>query len=49
MKNHNGPSGAHGPCQPPKKSVTASAESVIRLMYSAVWKSPHRMPPYSVW
>src|SRR5213083_226103 len=49
MKNQSGPSGAYGPCQPAKKSVTASAESVIRLMYSAVWKSPQRMPPYSVW
>src|SRR5512132_173546 len=47
--NQSGPSGAHGPCQPAKKIVTASAESVIRLMYSAVWKRPQRMPPYSVW
>src|SRR5437868_5418684 len=49
MKNQSGPSGAYGPCQPPKKSVTASAESVIMLMYSAVWKRPQRMPLYSVW
>src|SRR5712691_6970615 len=47
--NQSGPSGAYGPCQPPKKSVTARPESVIRLMYSAVWKRPQRMPPYSVW
>ena len=25
-----------GPCQPPRKSVTQSAESVIRLMYSDI-------------
>ena len=49
MRNQSGPSGAHGPCQPPKKSVTASAESAITLMYSAIWKRPQRMPPYSVW
>src|SRR6266508_6087185 len=48
-KNQSGPSGAYGPCQPPKNRVTASAESVIMLMYSAVWKRPQRMPPYSVW
>src|SRR2546423_8214707 len=48
-RNQSGPSGAYGPCQPAKKSVTANAESVIRLMYSAVWKRPQRMPPYSVW
>ena len=38
-----------GPCQPPKKSVTQRPESVIRLMYSLIEKSPKRMPPYSVW
>src|SRR5919199_5654620 len=48
-RNQSGPSGAYGPCQPAKKSVTQSAESVIRLMYSAIWKRPQRMPPYSVW
>src|SRR6266516_7959082 len=48
-RNQSGPSGAYGPCHPAKKSVTASAESVIRLMYSAVWKRPQRIPPYSVW
>src|SRR2546429_4824987 len=47
-RNQRGPSGAYGPCQPAKKSVTASAESVIMLMYSAVWKRPQRMPEYSV-
>src|SRR3954462_14205709 len=39
----------HGPCQPPKKSVTIRPLSVIRLMYSAIWKRPQRMPEYSVW
>ena len=29
--------------------VSGSAESVIRLMYSAIVKRPKRMPPYSVW
>ena len=38
-----------GNCHPPKKSVTQSAERTIMLMYSAVWKSPQRMPEYSVW
>src|SRR6266511_4596447 len=47
--NHNGPSGAYGPCQPAKNSVTARAESVIMLMYSAVWKRPQRIPLDSVW
>ena len=46
--NQSGPR-LHGPCQPEKKSVTIRAESVIRLMYSAVWKRPQRMPEYSVW
>ena len=32
-----------------KKSVTISPESVIRLMYSAIWKRPQRIPEYSVW
>src|SRR6266550_5400214 len=40
---------SQGTCQPPKKSVTASAESTTMLMYSAIWKSPQRMPEYSVW
>src|SRR6476619_3158658 len=48
-RNQIGQSGAYGPCQPPKNSVTASPESVIMLMYSAVWKRPQRMPEYSVW
>src|SRR4051812_33099286 len=51
--NQIGPYGSscssHGKCQPPKKSVTMSAESTIRLMYSAVWKRPQRIPEYSVW
>ena len=33
-----------GPPQPPKKSVTTSAERTIMLMYSAIWKRPQRMP-----
>src|SRR4051794_31954299 len=48
-RNHSGPSGAHGPCQPAKNNVTASADSVIMLTYSAVWNRPQRMPLYSVW
>src|SRR3954452_15801615 len=48
-RNQSGPSGAHGPCQPAKNNVTASADSVIMLTYSAVWKRPQRMPLYSVW
>ncbi len=47
--NQSGPSGAQGPYQPPKKSVTASAESVIMFTYSPIWKRPKRMPLYSVW
>src|SRR6478735_3938605 len=46
--NQRGPS-PHGPCQPAKNSVTIRPESVIRLMYSAIWKRPKRIPPYSVW
>src|SRR3954451_18426662 len=38
----------HGKCQPPKKSVTASADSVIMFTYSAFWNRPQRMPLYSV-
>src|SRR6266536_4524340 len=52
-RNQNGPYASsrstQGTCQPPKKSVTISPERTIRLMYSAIWKSPQRMPPYSVW
>ena len=47
--NHSGPSGAYGPCQPAKKSVTISPESTIMFTYSAIWKRPQRMPEYSVW
>src|SRR5947207_4372482 len=50
--NQSGPSesssSTHGKCQPSKKSVTQSAESVIMFTYSAFWKSPQRMPLYSV-
>ena len=45
---HDAPS-QPGPCQPPRKSVTQKAESVIRLMYSDIEYSPKRIPPYSVW
>ena len=48
IRNQIGP-GRSGPCQPPRKSVTQSADSVIRLMYSDIEKSPNRIPPYSVW
>jgi hypothetical protein len=38
--NHNGPAqlapSQPGPCQPPRKSVTHRAESVMRLMYSDI-------------
>src|SRR5262245_26924646 len=49
LTSQSGPSGAHGPSQPPKKSVTASAESTITFTYSAIWNRPQRMPEYSVW
>ena len=48
MKNQSGPSGAHGPSQPPKKSVTASADRTITFTYSAIWNRPQRIPEYSV-
>src|SRR2546428_3758396 len=48
MKNQSGPSGAHGPSQPPKNSATARAESTITFTYSAIWKRPQRIPEYSV-
>ena len=49
-RNQTGPIDcSQGPCQPPRNSVTASPESVIRLMYSLIVKRPKRMPPYSVW
>src|SRR3954453_16245169 len=37
-----------GPCQPPRKNVTASAETMIMFMYSAMKNEPKRMPPNSV-
>ena len=40
---------SHGPCHPAKKSVTIRPESVMRLMYSAIWNKPQRIPEYSVW
>src|SRR6476620_7710115 len=52
-KNQSGPRKstpcANGKCQPPRKSVIASAESVIRFTYSAIWNRPQRIPEYSVW
>ena len=49
-RNQSGPSqSSQKKCQPPRKSVTVSAESVSMLMYSAIWKRPQRMPEYSVW
>ena len=49
-RNHSGPRpSSQKKCQPPRKSVVASAESTIMLMYSAIEKRPQRMPPYSVW
>ena len=47
-RNQIGPM-SHGPCQPAKNSVTIRPESVIRLMYSAIWNRPQRIPEYSVW
>ena len=49
IRNQSGPSGAHGPSQPPKNRVTPSAERVIMFTYSAIWKRPQRMPENSVW
>ena len=47
-RNQIGPM-SHGPCQPAKNSVTIRPEIVIRLMYSAIWNRPQRIPEYSVW
>src|SRR5580765_4867295 len=53
MTNQIGPYASrrstHGTCHPPKKSVTINPERTIRLMYSAIWKRPQRIPEYSVW
>src|SRR5262245_45892009 len=49
-RNHSGPSpSSQKKCQPPRKSVVASAERTIMLMYSAIENRPQRIPPYSVW
>src|SRR5437763_1548600 len=52
-KNQSGPRKsipcANGKCQPPRKSVIASPESVIMFTYSAIWNRPQRTPEYSVW
>src|SRR3972149_11287048 len=37
------------PCQPPKKSVTATVETTMMLAYSARKKNANFMPLYSVW
>src|SRR5919202_1828414 len=37
-----------GPCQPPRKNVVASAETMMMFMYSAMKNEPKRMPPNSV-
>src|SRR2546421_18292 len=38
-----------GPCQPPRKSVAASIETVNILTYSAMKKSANLRAEYSVW
>src|SRR3989304_2200273 len=40
--------GKSGPCQPPGKGKTKSAEKAKALPYSAMKKSPQRMPLYSI-
>jgi hypothetical protein len=47
-RNQTGPM-SHGPCHPEKNKVVIRPESVIMLMYSAIWNRPQRMPEYSVW
>src|SRR3954451_3557726 len=44
-----GPPSGHGACQPPRNSVVASAETVVRLMYSARKNMANLIEPYSVW
>src|ERR671936_462832 len=39
----------NGACQPPRKSVVASAETVTMLMYSARKNSANFSDEYSVW
>src|ERR1700742_4623737 len=39
----------HGACQPPRKSVVASAETVTMLMYSARKNMANLNEEYSVW
>ena len=39
----------HGDVPAAEEERHGEAESVIRLMYSAIGKRPKRMPPYSVW
>ena len=39
----------NGACQPPRKSVVASAATVAMLMYSARKNRANFTPEYSVW
>ena len=41
--------GKNGPCQPPRKKVTAMADTVIMLAYSAMKNVANFMLLYSVW
>src|SRR3954471_10669507 len=44
-----GPPIGHGACQPPRNNVVASAETVVRLMYSARKNIANLIDEYSVW
>src|SRR3954452_9007642 len=46
---HTGPPSGHGACQPPRKSVVASADTVMTLMYSARKNIANLIDAYSVW
>src|SRR6056297_3456250 len=48
MQNHKS-GGSHGPCQPPKNSVTIIAEVTTTPTYSPTKNMPNFMPEYSVW
>src|SRR3989304_4431700 len=41
--------GKNGPCQPPRKKVTAMADTVIMLAYSAMKNVANFILLYSVW
>ena len=47
MRNHRNP-GRPGPSQPPKNSVTISAEMSVMPRYSPTRNMPDFMPEYSV-